>query len=733
MLNMTARVTCGFILQWCGNIFNSWSQHVPMVEACRGYCPIEAGEQTLESTLSLIMTTSSTEEQQPLDLASLRCAAGTDVGMRRDENQDAFGIIKRERFHAYFVADGMGGVHGGAVASRTAIAGLESLLKEQQEPPSVASLTSMAESINQQIFNKGGADPNLAGMGTTLVGLVFAADVTYSVNIGDSRAYRVRANSIVQLSEDHTLVRELVRSGAITPEQAEDHPVAHMLTRSLGPLEEIQTEITRIDPPERGDVYVLCSDGLYNFVESQEIVDVVRQNPLDDASQILINLANQRGGSDNITVVIVAVGDTSTKNRSAQYRQARDVAAHTLQDAPSSDDSTHDMRVADERKEQAEADTSNVVGGPFVAEQEPSARKSSLVGAPPVEEPPELDRVEAHRRRKRSGYHKPKGGLPVPILVVAALVFGMMVGSLARKFVHPVDSSEVAFLSDKDQGGEASVPKSGPAQPASSRERSSRSNLLDSSRTAVGSVGNPEKDKLVKDAFETSIRKLESQIAALDNPNTSSSQDDVVAAKQKADGIQTNLAAIEEQIGAASRKLQQWYARQKRLETQDALKLAAEVGASSESVQKKKADFEAATYELIRMLDDVEQHHPNDAAKGEQLTVLKERRTRLLRELQEEVRDTVDTVLAETNKHIEDLKIQRQLLTLQLETVKQDLEYAKTLAEPDPTKRQAMRRKLEQNLEGLRGSLVDLERLVHGGGGSDERASGDALEGLGDR
>ncbi len=650
--------------------------------------------------------------------------------MRRDENQDAFGIVKRERFHAYFVADGMGGVHGGAVASRTAIAGLEKLLKEQQELPSIEGLSAMAASINKQIFDKGGADPTLAGMGTTLVGLVFTPDVTYCVNIGDSRAYRVRASSIAQLSEDHTLVRELVRSGAIAPEQAEDHPVAHMLTRSLGPLEEIQTEIARLDPPERGDVYVLCSDGLYNFVEPQEIVDVVRQNPLDDASQILINLANQRGGSDNITVVIVAVGDTSTKNRSAQYRQARDVAANIAQDATASDQTASERDVDGGAKESLQAERPNLVGSPPAGEQEQVPRKASLVGAPSVEEPPELDRVEAHRQRKRGGYHKPRGGLPVPLLVVAALVFGMVVGSLARKFMHPGDSSEVALLSDKDEAEESSASKGGATQPS---ERSSRSTQQDSPRMEAGSVGNPEKDKLVKDAFESSIRKLEAQIAALDTPTSANSQDDIAAAKQKADGIQTNLVTIEEQIGAASRKLQQWYARQKRLETQDALKLAAEVGASSESVQKKKAEFEAATYELIRMLDDVEQHHPNDEAKGEQLTVLKERRARLLRELQEEVRDTVDTVLAETNKHIEDLKIQRQLLTLQLETVKQDLEYAKTLAEPDPAKRQAMRKKLEQNLEGLRGSLVDLERLVQGGNGSDDQAAGDVLGRLGER
>jgi serine/threonine protein phosphatase PrpC len=678
------------------------------------------------------MSTSSTEEQQPLDLASLRCAAGTDVGMRRDENQDAFGIIKREKFHAYFVADGMGGVHGGAVASRTAISGLEKLLKEQSELPSIDVLSSMTGNINQQIFDKGGEDPALAGMGTTLVGLVFSPDVTYCVNIGDSRAYRVRADAILQLSEDHTLVRELVRSGAIAPEQADDHPVAHMLTRSLGPLEEIQTEIARVEPPERGDIYVLCSDGLYNFVESREIVDVVRQNPLDDASQILINLANQRGGSDNITVVIVAVGDISTKKRSAQYRQARDVAAHALHEAPNSDEAPSEHRGAEERKEQPEAHTTKVAGS-VVVDQGQSKRKASLVGAPSVEEPPELDRVEAHRQRKRRGYHKPRGGLPVPLLIVAALVFGMLVGGLARKIMHPVDSTEVALLSDKEESEEVSTVKNGSAQAASSSERSARPSQIDLPRTAAGPAGNPEKDKLVKDAFETSIRKLESQIAALDNPSTTNSQEDIAAAKQKAEGIQTSLASIEEQIGAASRKLQQWYARQKRLETQDALKLAAEVGASSENVQKKKAAFEAATYELIRMLDDVEQNRPNDEAKRDQLSVLKDKRTRLLRELQDQVRETVDTVLAETNKHVEDLKIQRQLLTLQLETVKQDLEYAKTLAEPDAAKRQTMRTKLEQNLEGLRGSLVDLERLVSGSNGSDERATGDVLGGLAER
>jgi serine/threonine protein phosphatase PrpC len=679
------------------------------------------------------MTTSSIEEQQPLDLSSLRCAAGTDVGMRRDENQDAFGIIKKEGFHAYFVADGMGGVRGGAVASRTAVAGLEELFKAQAELPSVDAIASIAQTINQRIFEKGGADPALAGMGTTLVGLLFSSNAAYCLNIGDSRAYRVRAGSIIQLSEDHTLVRELVCSGAITPEQAEHHPVAHMLTRSLGPLEEIQVEITRLDAPQLGDIYVLCSDGLYNFVDSHEIVDVVRQNPLDDASQILINLANQRGGSDNITVVIVAIGDTSSKKRSAQYRQARDVAAQNLHEGTSSDERVRGEQVEEKPADRVASDTANLTGEEAVTAGGRPAGKTQFIEPPPVEEPPELDRVEAHRQRKRPGYHKPKGGVPVPLLVVAALVFGMVVGGLARRFIHPLNLSDVALLSGKGRNEEVASSRNGVGKTTTSSERSSPSNQRDNERQAILSTSNPEKDKLVRDAFESSIRKLESQIAALGKPSSTNSQEDVVAAKKKADDIQTSLVSIEEQIGAASRKLQQWYARQKRLETQDALKLAAEVGASAESVQKKKASFEAATYDLIRTLDDVEQHHPNDEAKREQLATLKERRIQLLRELQEEVRDTVDTVLAETNKHVEDLKIQRQLLTLQLETVKQDLEYAKALAEPDRDRRLAMRKRLEQNLESLRSSLVDLERLMSGGNGVDDRSGGDVLGEAGQR
>ena len=185
--------------------------------------------------------TTSTEQDRAFDLGMLRCAAGTDVGMRREENQDSFGVIKGRSFHAFFVADGMGGVHGGAVASRLTISSIEELLNEEgASDPEF--LRAVIQQVNGRVFQQGSSDQSLAGMGTTIVGLIFTSSGATLVNVGDSRAYKIRRDSVVQLSEDHTLVRELLKSGAISPDQAENHPVSHMLTRSLGPLEEVQID-----------------------------------------------------------------------------------------------------------------------------------------------------------------------------------------------------------------------------------------------------------------------------------------------------------------------------------------------------------------------------------------------------------------------------------------------------------------------------------------------------------
>ena len=357
-----------------------------------------------------------TSDSSGYSLASLRCAAGTDVGMRREENQDSFGVIRGEDFRAYFVADGMGGAHGGATASRMAIVALEEAFTKPGFRAAPAEVEAVVTTINKQIFEKGVNTPAFAGMGTTLVGLVFTPSGVMGVNVGDSRAYRVRAGGIAQISEDHTLVRELVRSGAISEQDAERHPVSHMLTRSLGPLATVQVECVVLpEVPQFADIYILCSDGLYNLVSEQELLAVVTQNPLDDANQILINLANQRGGEDNITVLVIAVGE--------RVARARGTVTETL--------------VADLEP------TTQVGVTDQIAEKEEKAEEQIVV-PPPVQEPQE--RRTAKRGREADVVGSSPVKFPITALVGLALVIGLVLGNFARHVFPGQEAEQV--LSD---------------------------------------------------------------------------------------------------------------------------------------------------------------------------------------------------------------------------------------------------------------------------------------------
>jgi hypothetical protein len=195
------------------------------------------------------------------------------------------------------------------------------------------------------------------------------------------------------------------------------------------------------------------------------------------------------------------------------------------------------------------------------------------------------------------------------------------------------------------------------------------------------------------------------------------SPDVVTAANKDADEVQLSIDQVELQIDAASRKLSQWYGRQKRLEEQDPLKIAAEVGASSESVKGKKSEFEFATYEYIKKRDEVELY-PADEKLAEQLILLKDKRTRLLRELQDAVRRTVEEVLLTSNEHLEDLKLQREMANLQLQALKQDLEIAKVVVELNSSRREAMRDEVIARLQSRQSALA----VIKGALGSDDSA-----------
>jgi serine/threonine protein phosphatase PrpC len=209
----------------------------------------------------------------------------------------------------FAVADGMGGARAGEIASRLAAAAVR---EEEAERVDVAELIREA---NRRIFERSRDDASASGMGTTMtVALVEAGQVTIG-HVGDSRAYRLRDNALEQLTEDHSLVAELVRSGKLSPEEAETHPQRSVITRALGTEPDVDADTFTVEA-QPGDVFLLCSDGLTTMVEDDHIVDVVNRHrgDLERAAKELIVDANRSGGDDNVTVVffeIVEEGETA--------------------------------------------------------------------------------------------------------------------------------------------------------------------------------------------------------------------------------------------------------------------------------------------------------------------------------------------------------------------------------------------------------------------------------------
>jgi protein phosphatase len=245
------------------------------------------------------------------DLASmiLTAAARTDVGRRRSVNEDCFALVAD--LGLYLVADGMGGHTAGQLASRLATAGTIQALR--QISSAEASLTEKLRyciaGANRQIYDTAVAKPDLAGMGTTLVALLASGGQLALAHVGDSRAYRVRSGAIRQLTDDHSVVGELLRRQEISSLAAKEHPQRHVLTRALGVRRLVEADLIELTPVS-GDVVVLCSDGLTGHVSDDEIARcVTAESRPEVACETLVALANERGGEDNITVALIRCDD----------------------------------------------------------------------------------------------------------------------------------------------------------------------------------------------------------------------------------------------------------------------------------------------------------------------------------------------------------------------------------------------------------------------------------------
>jgi len=240
-------------------------------------------------------------------MPEIEIASLTDIGLKRSTNQDAMGVFTRaDGSRLVVVADGMGGHQGGEIASQLALDVIGADFVQSTGPPTEI-LRDAFQDANLRIRARAQAEPHLMGMGTTGVALWLGADArVWVAHVGDSRAYRFRYGSLDALTQDHSVVGEMLRRGLLSPAEAEVHPRRNELMRSIGSVEEMELDLTEV-AAEPGDQFLLCSDGLCGVVEEAEIVSVLLRESPQGAVRRLVDLANARGGPDNVTVQIAAI------------------------------------------------------------------------------------------------------------------------------------------------------------------------------------------------------------------------------------------------------------------------------------------------------------------------------------------------------------------------------------------------------------------------------------------
>ena len=340
-----------------------------------------------------------------MSLLELQPFGITDPGKVRQNNEDALLVGDGKDETLFVVADGVGGFEAGEVASSLAVDVLRGL-------ESGDSFERAIEEANRRILAAGRDDERLSGMGTTVVAVRFGGTrrepVVELAHVGDSRAYLVRGGELKPVTEDHSLVADLVRSGDLTRDQAAEHPQKNLITRALGAEDEVEVDTTVL-PVEAGDRFVLCSDGLTDMVRDNGIAEILAGSPEDPekAARGLLSAALEAGGNDNITVVVVDVRERGEPERAPGDERAT---------AGDPSDGTSEMLALGPSGSEGAAPRGRM-----------GARRSPAGGSPA--------RARAPKRRKRRSYGvgralgKLARGLAVVLVVIVALVPAYLWGS----------------------------------------------------------------------------------------------------------------------------------------------------------------------------------------------------------------------------------------------------------------------------------------------------------------
>lgn len=252
------------------------------------------------------MSTMNIVPVQKFTLRLVRAVALSDRGKQRKDNQDSYGIVERDCFRFYMVADGMGGARAGGVASDISVTEITNVLSARNVLiPSI--VVEAIQKSNETIFVQASKRSECAGMGTTISGIGFTESTTLVCNVGDSRVYRKRGPTLSRLTQDHTFVAELVRNGH-SPSDVVNSPMAHVLTKALGVEERVEPDVQlSYEPPEIGDRYLVCSDGVHGMIGDKTINELMGGSDVQSIAQEIINQSNAQGGLDNITAIVIEI------------------------------------------------------------------------------------------------------------------------------------------------------------------------------------------------------------------------------------------------------------------------------------------------------------------------------------------------------------------------------------------------------------------------------------------
>ncbi len=349
--------------------------------------------------------------------------AGTDTGLQRRANEDS--LLARSPL--FVVADGMGGAQAGEVASRIAVESFHSGLPDGSLPEQ--GLAAHALAANARIHALSRENAEQAGMGTTLTAVYVGEQEVAIAHVGDSRAYCLRDGELLRLTDDHSLVDELIREGRLTPEEAEDHPQRSIITRALGPEETVEVD-TRSFRARAGDIYLLCSDGLTSMVSEARLAEVLRRHAgarLHDIGEALIAEANRAGGRDNITVILLRLeevgADSSSPGPAEEDRNATIVSMPAVgATRPSSSVLAPSTPRGSEGREAAAPTEARARERPSLRARRDAHRTHAALPATPVtaRRPRSPDSAPAVPRRRRRGV--------LPALVVLAVLGLLAVG-----------------------------------------------------------------------------------------------------------------------------------------------------------------------------------------------------------------------------------------------------------------------------------------------------------------